>query len=236
MWKRLLRLAVFGVLLLGLASALAWVWLRGTDATAADFKSFKRGDIIFQTSRSSQSAGILLASKSLYSHMGFVDFDDAGKAVVLESAATTRATPLEDWVKRGVGGRIAVYRVQELSDEQARAVSSAGKLHFGKPYDLFFFSSEDELYCSEFVRLAFERGAGLELGKYQQVGSLDLDNFAARAIIERRWQRYPMCRDGKAGDFESCFSIIKQQDLITPQSIADDRRLQRVYSNYGVLD
>ena len=109
-------------------------------------------------------------------------------------------------------------------------------MHFGKPYDLFFFSSDDELYCSEFVRLAFEKGAGLALGKYQRIGTLDLDNFAARAIIERRWQRYPLCRDGKARDFESCLAVIKQQDLITPQSIADDRRLERVYSNYGVLD
>ena len=170
MLKRLFRVAVYGGLLLVVASAIVWTWLRGTDATAADFKTFKQGDIIFQTSRSGQSAGILLASKSLYSHMGIIDFDEAGALVVLEATATTRATPLADWAKRGVGSRTAVYRVAGLAEKQAQAVSAAGRLDFGKPYDLFFFSSDRTLL--QRIRAA---GVRKRCGfKIQRIGTLDL--------------------------------------------------------------
>ena len=235
MWKRLRRFLIFICLGILVGGLVAFAWLRGTDATAADFKSFKRGDIIFQTSRSGQSLAISLASKSPFSHMGIVDRDEYGELVVLEATATTRATPLLNWVKKGLGERIAVYRFPDLTDASADAISSAARKHFGKKYDPFFYSSEDELYCSELVYLAFKAGANLELGKYQKVNSLDLDSFAARNVIRGRWNRYPLCANGGAKDFESCFAIIQQQDLITPESIARDDRLVKVYSNYGKL-
>jgi uncharacterized protein YycO len=209
-----------------------WSWLRLTDAEAADLKDLKRGDIIFQTSNSSQSLAILLASKSAYSHMGLIDFDKDGAPVVLEATATTRSTPLPDWVARGVGKRIAVYRVTGLTDQQANQAAAEARTHFGKGYDLFFFNGDAQLYCSELVWLAF-KAAGVELGKFQSVGTLDLDNFAARKVIGRRWQRYPLCADGKEKDFESCLRVIKSQTLITPEAIAVDGKLELIYSNYA---
>jgi hypothetical protein len=207
-------------------------WLRLTDAQAADLKDLKRGDIIFQTSSSSQSLAILLASKSVFSHMGLIDFDRDGKPLVLEAIATTRATPLQDWIDRGVGRRVAVYRLAGLTEEQAQATAKEARRHFGKSYDLFFYNGEEQIYCSELVWLAY-KAAGLELGQFQSVGSLDLDNFAARKVIERRWQRYPLCADGKVKDFEACLSVIKTQTLITPEAIARDQKLKLIYSNYA---
>jgi hypothetical protein len=232
--SRLLKILKTSVLLFAVLGIAAWSWLRLTDAAASDFTAFKRGDVIFQTSGSSQSLAILLASRSAYSHMGIVDFDETGKPVVLEATATTRATPLPEWVARGVGQRIAVYRIPDLTNEQAVKVSAEARKHFGKNYDLFFFGTDDELYCSELVFIAF-KAAGLELGRFQSIGSLDLDNFAARKVIQRRWQRYPLCAEGKAKDFESCLGIIKAQTLITPEAIARDGKLTLVFSNYGPL-
>jgi hypothetical protein len=229
MIKKIFRTVVFIVAVTALA---AWGWLRLTDATAADLKDLKRGDIVFQTSSSNQSLAILLASRSKFSHMGIVDFESDGKAVVLEASATARATPLASWVKRGVGGRVAAYRMRGLTAEQAGKAAQAARSYFGRKYDLFFFDGDDELYCSEFVFLAFRNGAGLNLGQYQSVGSLDLDNFASRKVIAARWQKYPLCSNGKASDVEACLAIIREQRLITPVSIAEDKALELVFSNY----
>ncbi len=66
------------------------------------------------------------------------------------------------------------------------------------------------MYCSELVRKAFARGAGLELGKMERLGDLRVGSL--RAAIERRWGRVP-------ADLE----------LVTPASIASDGHLERVY-------
>jgi hypothetical protein len=214
---------------------LTGVMLKGSEAAASDFDAFERGDIVFQTSGSSQSLAIMLASKSAYSHVGMIDFDGKGRVVVLEAIATTRATPLSEWVKRGMGWRIAVYRLPGLSEDSARKATREARRHFGKAYDLFFFNGEDTIYCSELVYLAY-KAAGIELGAFQTIGSLSLDNIAARKVIEGRWERYPLCANGKVSDFESCLSTIKKQTLITPDAIARDTRLQRIYSNYGTVE
>jgi Permuted papain-like amidase enzyme, YaeF/YiiX, C92 family len=232
--RRLVRASVgIALALLGLAGV-TWGWLSATAATATDLSQFKRGDIVFHTSGSRQSLAILLASSSAYSHMGLIDFEPDGAAVVLEASATTRATPLAQWVARGVGGRIAVYRLPGLTDATARGIAEAARAHFGKRYDLFFLNGDNELYCSELVHLAYRAGAGVELGRFQPAGSLGLDNFAARRVIEQRWQRHPLCTGGKAKNFEACLAIIKQQPLVTPRSIAEDGQLQRIYSNYAL--
>lgn len=181
MAKRLFRSFI---VIAALAAIAIWGWLRLTDATAADLKDLKRGDIVFQTSSSDQSLAILLASRSKYSHMGIVDIEGNGDMVVLEASATARATPLAEWIRRGVGQRVAAYRVNDLSDEQAMNVTSAARQYFGRKYDLSFLDGDDELYCGELVFLAFKNGIGVDLGRYQSVGSLDLDNFAAQKVIE----------------------------------------------------
>jgi uncharacterized protein YycO len=229
MARRLIRSFVVALVL---AALVIWGWLRLTDATAADLKDLKRGDIVFQTSSSNQSLAILLASRSKFSHMGIVDFESDGKAVVLEASATARATPLVEWVRQGVGGRVAVYRMRGLTAEQAEKAAQAARSYFGRKYDLFFFDGDDELYCSEFVFLAFRNGAGVNLGQYQSMGSLDLDNFASRKVIAARWQKYPLCANGKAPDLDACLAVIRQQRLITPASIAGDPNLELVFSNY----
>lgn len=235
MLQRLRRTLFSLAVLFALTGLLLAGWLKATAATPDGIPLLRTGDIVFQTSRSSQSLAIMLASKSPLSHMGIVDMEAAGGPTVVEATATTRETPLADWIERGLGGRLEVMRLRDIAPEHARAVIAAARSHLGKPYDLFFRSTRDELYCSELVDYAFHDGINVSLGRYQTLASLDLDNFAARKVIERRWQKHPDCSNAKAASAAACLAILKQQSLITPQSIAEDPRLQLIYSNYALV-
>ncbi len=193
----------------------------------------QRGDVIFQNSLSAQSLAILLATDSPFTHVGIVDFDDAGNPVVLEAVRTTRATPLDDWITYGEGSDIAIYRLQDLTEDQALAVAASARTHFGKGYDPYFYKSEDTLYCSELVHIAFRDGMGIDLGRKETLADLNLDTDAARALIAERWQSHPSCSDGQASDAQSCLKLILDEPLVTPQAVAEDKRLELIYTNFG---
>lgn len=202
-------------------------------AWAEDLPALKRGDVIFQNSRSAQSLAILLATDSPYTHVGIVDFDANGNPVVLEAVRTTRETPLNDWMDQGEAGDVAVYRMEGLSGDQARAVTEAARSHFGKGYDPYFYATEDALYCSELVHIAFRDGTGAALGRVQRLKDLDLDSAAARGLIAERWAQHPACADGQADSAEACLTLIRDEPLVTPQAVAEDDRLTLVYSSFA---
>lgn len=216
-----------------LLPSLALALLTTLPLRAEDLPELKRGDVIFQNSRSAQSLAILLATDSPFTHVGILDFDEDGKPVVLEAVRTTRATPLQDWVGQGEDGDVAVYRMKGLSDDQALAVTKAARSHFGKGYDPYFFQSEDTLYCSELVHVAFRDGTGEALGRVQALGELNLDSAAVRRLIEERWQSHPACSDGQAADADGCLALIGDEPLVTPQAVAEDARLRLVWSSFG---
>ena len=56
----------------------------------------KDGDLIFQTSRSSQSKAIQLATNSQYSHCGIV-FKEGNSFYVFEAVQPVKRTPLAEW-------------------------------------------------------------------------------------------------------------------------------------------
>jgi hypothetical protein len=199
-------------------------------ATAhGDFPALRDGDLIFQTSVSSQSGAILIATADPYSHMGIVKND--GKTIkVIEAAATVRETALQEWINRGLLKRIAIYRDPDLTQEQAKQILSAARDLYGKPYDIFFSFDNDAIYCSELPYLAY-KAAGISIGKIQKISDLHFDNFLVKKIVQQRWQRHPECK-AKQYNFEQCYSYILDQDLVTPASIASDGKFKRVYSNY----
>jgi hypothetical protein len=80
-------------------------------ACSGALPSARDGDIIFQTSRSSQSVAIQRATHSPYSHMGIVFFRH-GQPYVLEASATVRYTPLDKWIAHGFDGRSVVKRLR----------------------------------------------------------------------------------------------------------------------------
>ena len=74
-------------------------------------KEFKNGDIIFQTSKSSQSIAIQRATKSRYSHMGII-FENDSELYVYEAVQPVKFTLLREWINRGVDKHYVVKRLK----------------------------------------------------------------------------------------------------------------------------
>jgi hypothetical protein len=214
------------LLLLGI-----WTTLHLTRFEDSDFPNLKEGDIIFQTSNTSQTLAILFASKSLYSHMGILKRLKNGDFVVVEAAGPVRETPLKNWIERGIFGRITIKRFQNASDTDRQKVLHAARTYYGRPYDPFFLMETSRLYCSQLVYLAFEQGVGKRVGTLQTFKDLSLDNWAVRRLMESRWERHPLCQKG-VQNAQQCLEIILPHSIITPVSIANDQRLETIYSNY----
>lgn len=231
--KRFLRvLAMCFLTLLVLTGSLA-IWLRVTAADVARLPALQTGDIVFQTDTSGQALAIIMASRSPFSHVGIVHMEETGKPVVWEAVGPVKKTPLAEWVAQGRGGRLQVMRFKNARPAKDwQKVFNWIRQQQGKPYDIYFMDGNDSFYCSELVHDALRAALGMTLGKPQPVASLQLDNVPVRKLIAARWQNYPLCKGGKAKDFDTCFAIIRAQSLITPAALAADARLEIVYSNY----
>src|SRR4051812_20640366 len=80
-------------------------------ACSRSVPTVRDGDVIFQTSQSSQSVAIQRATHSPYSHMGII-FVRSGKPYVLEASATVRYTPLSEWIARGKDSSYVLKRLR----------------------------------------------------------------------------------------------------------------------------
>ncbi len=124
------------------------------DCGAAPAYVPKSGDIVFHTSRSSQSVAVQRATRSKYSHMGIV-YVEGGKAFVFEAVQPVKRTPLAEWTRRGDGGHFVAKRLRDadsvLTPANLERLKSEGRRYQGKAYDLYFEWSDDRIYCSELV-------------------------------------------------------------------------------------
>lgn len=186
-----------------IATALALLLLAASPAVAGS--DLRTGDVVFQTSRSRQSLAIQRATRSPWSHVGIVEVTAAG-AFVLEAIQPVSRTPWERWRRRGADGRVRVMRAKGLDAASAGRVIAAAKVFLGRPYDPWFRWDDGRIYCSELVTKAFERGAGIELGRRQSVGELAIDGLEAE--LRRRFGRIP-----------------EDLVLVSPASIAADEDL-----------
>lgn len=152
----------------------------------------KDGDIVFQTSTSSQSVAVQRATGSRYSHMGMVVLRK-GKPYVLEASATVRYTPLADWIAHGVGGHVVAKRLHDADTRLTPAalgrLRAAGDALAGRPYDRAFGWSDDRVYCSELVWKAYERGLGVRIGTLQKIRDFNLADPVVRAAMRQRYGR-----------------------------------------------
>jgi hypothetical protein len=150
----------------------------------------RNGDIVFQTSRSSQSLAIQLATKSPYSHMGIVYIRE-GEPLVFEAVQPVKLTPLRTWIERGDRAHFVAKRLRDADSRLTAAtlqnMMTAGEQLAGKDYDLYFEWSDDRIYCSELVWKVFERGAGIRLGEQQTIADFDLSHPAVQAKIKERY-------------------------------------------------
>jgi Permuted papain-like amidase enzyme, YaeF/YiiX, C92 family len=173
----------------------------------------KTGDLVFHTSRSRQSVAIRAATESPLSHVGLVEVTPRGVFVV-EAVQPVQRVPFAKWKARGVGGRILVLRPEALPEAQREAAVTEAKRHLGKPYDWRFGWDDATLYCSELARKAYTKAAGVDYGKMERLGTLDVKKLGP-ALRQRYGGKVPL-------DLE----------LITPASLAADERLTVVHTDF----
>ncbi len=193
-----------------LAASLAF----GLSACAAD-APLRDGDIIFHTSRSSQSAAIQRATHSRYSHMGLI-LHRGGQPFVFEAVSTVKFTPLAQWVARGERSHYVVKRWRDadtrLDAAGAKRLRDAATTMTGKSYDLTFEWSDQRIYCSELVWKAYERAFGVRLGETQRLADFDLTDAAVKAKLRERYgTKLPL-----------------QETVISPQAMFDSALLVTV--------
>lgn len=220
--------SLFGILIL--LAAFVFSYLVATRATAEGLPPLKNGDIIFQTSTSPQSTAIIIASQSLYSHMGLIGIKN-GTPIVIEASAEVKETPLREWIEKGAGGRITIKRFKNLDEASATKIMDSAKSYEGKPYDPYFTLKPDRIYCSELAYNAF-KSVDIDIGTLEKIRDLNINNAAVSALMHERWQDYPPCKSKNIQTFEACHDIILEQSLVTPASIAEDKNFELIYTNY----
>jgi hypothetical protein len=158
--------------------------------TAGGAPHVRDGDIIFHTSRSSQSVAIQKATASPYSHMGIV-FYRGGAPYVFEAVATVRYTPLARWTDRGSGGHFVVKRLKDakslLTPQVLEAMRQAARQMEGRRYDPAFGWSDERMYCSELVWKLYERSLGVRVGELQVLKDFNLPAPEVRAKLRERY-------------------------------------------------
>lgn len=152
--------------------------------------NFQNGDLIFQTSLSSQSKAIQAASKSAYSHCGII-FQEKGNFYVYEAIQPVSTTPLKKWIARGKGGHYVVKRLKDhekvLTPALLENMKRIGQQFKGKNYDLTFEWSDKKIYCSELIWKIYQRTTGLEIGKLQKLRDFDLSDPAVKQKMKERY-------------------------------------------------
>ncbi|MBN1500451.1 MAG: peptidoglycan peptidase [Spirochaetes bacterium] len=148
------------------------------------------GDIVFQTSTSSQSAAIEEASNSKYTHTGIIIMQN-NKPVVLEAGNRVRFTDFNSWISSGKGKN---YRIKRLKNS-GKILTSQVQLemfkvinnYLGKGYDSRFEWSDDALYCSELVWKVFSIGADVQLCPLKKFDDYNLDGKLMKDLISKRY-------------------------------------------------
>lgn len=102
------------------------------------------GDIIFHSSKSSQSAAIKIGTLSPYSHCGIIIVKD-NKPYVLEAENGVELTPLKVFINRGMLGKH--YRIMRLKQPKNIHIN----ISTGGKYDKDFLFNNGKYYCSELV-------------------------------------------------------------------------------------
>lgn len=161
--------------------------------------AFKEGDVLFQESNSRQCEAVKLATHSPLSHCG-IYFTENGKGYVYEAINPVVKTPLEEWIDRGIGSKFLVSRLKadkyNLDSAAISKLKNEASLALGKPYDIYFSWSDEELYCSEYVWKVYKNALGLEICHLRKFKDFDLTHPKVQEIITQRYgKNVPMESD-----------------------------------------
>ena len=153
-------------------------------------QKIKNGDIIFQTSKSSQSKAIQLATNSKYSHVGIIyKYDNS--FFVYEAVQPVKITPIVQWINRGIDKHYVVKRLKNseevLTPKTIKNMKLYGNTFKGKNYDLYFEWSNEKMYCSELVWKIYKENTGIEIGELEKLSDFDLSNKIVKQKMKERY-------------------------------------------------
>ena len=175
-------------------------------ATSAPVEDVREGDVIFQTSLSSQSPMIKMGTCSSVTHCGIVVMID-GKPYVLETLKTLVITPIEKFIARGKNGK---YWLKRSDNEYIKIKYNH---YLGKAYDLAFRLDNDVYYCSELVYDIYLNQLDIELCNPKTV-----DDYLLIGIDRISMIRNAMNERG----------ITMEQYAIAPKDIFQSKKLKLV--------
>lgn len=174
------------------------------------------GDIIFQTSKSSQSKAIQIATDSKYSHLGII-YKIEGNCFVYEAVQPVKLTSIEEWIDRGEDRHFVIKRLKNsnkiLTADIKNKMKSEGEKYRGKNYDLYFEWSDDRIYCSELVWKIYKNAANIEIGKLQRLSEFNLND---KTVLQKLKERY--------GE-----NIPMDEIVISPSSMFNSEKLTTIY-------
>lgn len=176
--------------------------------------ALKDGDIVFQTSLSSQTRPIQLATHSPYSHVGVVLFKK-DKAMVFEAGPRVQYTPFDVWVKRGEGNHFVVKRLKReepFTPAEIEKLRNVANTFEGRRYDRKFEWSDDKMYCSELVWKIYQQAIAVELIAPKKFRDYDLSSPIVQADMKKRY-----------GD-----KVPLDEEIVSPGALFDSPLLEQI--------
>jgi hypothetical protein len=169
-----------------LLSLLICIWGSGAFAAPA----LQEGDLVFQSQGGNFSKAIQLATHSPYNHMGMV-FIRKEKPYVLEAVGPVKFTSLDRWIKNGKQDHFVAKRLKNakavLTPEVLQKMEALARKYQGKGYTFTFDWSDQKFYCSGLVWRIYHETTGLEVGKFQKLGDLDLTNSLVKKELKKHF-------------------------------------------------
>ncbi len=148
-------------------------------------KSYRDGDIIFQTTDGQTGKAIQLATHSEFNHCGVLFFENK-EWVVYEAIQPVRKTSLSDFNSRGKG---VIKRIENkvFSKEDIQKLKTLFKKYENKDYDDAFNWSDERIYCSELVYKLYNNGLQIELCKPRKLNDFDLSHPLVKAKLKEKY-------------------------------------------------
>jgi uncharacterized protein YycO len=177
------------------------------------------GDMIFQTSQSSQCEAVRIATNSKFSHCGIIYIQN-GQHYVYEAVQPVKMTKLDDWITHGENKSYVVKRLKNsksiLTKSVIEKMKNYGSTLMNKNYDLYFGWSDDKIYCSELVWKIYKNGANIELCSLEKLKKFNLKDPKVQTIMNERY--------GK--------NVPLEEDVVAPSQLVDSKILETILDTY----
>jgi hypothetical protein len=102
----------------------------------------------------------------------------------------------------------------------------------GTQGDFFLDEEPDHIYSSELVRMAFG-SVGIRFEHTERLGDLAKGNPAVSSEFIGRWAESKPCKR-RYLDYDQCWNVIAHHEVITPDAIIADTRVQKIYASPGM--